>query len=390
MAEQEQSRSENATPFKLEEAKRKGQVPKSLELNSLFAITALVLLLYLWGGRFMQHQLRLDAAILGQAHMLDFESGRLMHWLAEVFARQLQDLVPFLLTIAVIAIGANFIQTGPIFTTHPLKPDIDRINPVSGIKRLFTWKLVFELIKNLIKLAVFSCVLYIAVRDFVPALLGLLDKSPLATAPQTLSEMREVVFKLAAAFALIAILDVIYTRWQFNDRQKMSRREVREEVKHREGDPRIRARMRELRRETLARSKAMQRLPEADVLITNPTHLAVALLYKPDSMGAPEVIAKGAGEMAAQMKTLARKHGVPIVENKLLARALFMRTAIDQRIPDEHFAAIAKVLVWAYAHRSMAMPTTRSSFPRTREPSDSQRHDNPTTLGSRLRGNDAA
>ena len=111
MAEQEQSRSENATPFKLEEAKRKGQVPKSLELNSLFAISALVLLLYLWGGRLMQSQLRLDAAILGQAHLLDFEAGRLMHWLAELFARQLHDLIPLLITIAVVAIGANFIQT---------------------------------------------------------------------------------------------------------------------------------------------------------------------------------------------------------------------------------------------------------------------------------------
>jgi flagellar biosynthetic protein FlhB len=136
----------------------------------------------------------------------------------------------------------------------------------------------------------------------------------------------------------------------------MSRREVREEVKHREGDPRIRARMRELRRETLARSKAMQRLPEADVLITNPTHLAVALSYKPETMGAPEVIAKGAGEAAEQMKPLARQHRVPIVENRLLARALFARTAIDQRIPDEHFAAVARLLVWVYSRRAMTTP----------------------------------
>jgi flagellar biosynthetic protein FlhB len=360
MAEQEQSRSENATPFKLQEAKRKGQVPKSLELNSLCAITALVLLLYLWGGRFMQDQLRLDAAILGQAHMLDFEAGRMMRWLAELFARQLHDLVPLLVVLMVVAIGANFIQTGPIFTTHPLKPDIDRINPVAGLKRLFTMKLVFELIKNLVKLALFATVLYIAIRDMIPALLGLLDKSPLATAPQTLAESREVMFKLAAAFALIAIIDVVYTRWQFNDKQKMSRREVRDEVKHREGDPRIRARMRELRRETLARSKAMQRLPEADVLITNPTHLAIALLYKPESMSAPEVIAKGAGEAVEAMKALARKHRVPIVENRPLAQALFARTAIDQRIPDEHFPAIAKLLVWVYARRAMTMPTSQS------------------------------
>jgi flagellar biosynthetic protein FlhB len=180
--------------------------------------------------------------------------------------------------------------------------------------------------------------------------------APVTYLQQTFGHAQDIVLKLALALALITIADVIYTRWSFADKQKMSRREVREEVKHREGDPRIRARMRELRRETLAQSKALRRLPEADVLITNPTHIAVALLYRPAEMTAPLVIAKGGGELAEQMKLLARRHRVPIVENRTLARALFARTDVDQKIPDEHFGAVARLLVWVYALRGRSMP----------------------------------
>ncbi len=232
----------------------------------------------------LQEHMRLDAVVFAQAHLINFEAGYIVRWLSELFLRLLYGLSPLLLVIAVIAVGANLLQTGPVFTTFPLKPDIDRINPVSGMKRLFTWRLVFELLKNLVKLAVFSTLLYFIVRDLMPLMMGLLQRAPVSYLQVAFDQAIAIVFKLALALALIAIADVIYMRWSFFDKQKMSRREVREEVKHREGDPRIRARMRELRRETLAQSKALRRLPEADVLITNPTHIAVALLYRQAKM----------------------------------------------------------------------------------------------------------
>lgn len=351
MAEQEQNRSESATPFKLQEARRRGQVPKSLELNSLFAIAALLVVMVGWGRGMLRDQMRLDASVFGQAHRLNFEQTHLMQWLAELFLQLLYGLSPLLLAVVVIAIAANMLQTGPVFTTFPLKPDIDRINPVSGLKRLFTLKLLFELVKNLIKLVLFAVTIFFLIRDLLPALLGLLQIAPAAYFGLTFGHAVDIVFKLALVLAAIAIADVMYTRWSFADKQKMSRREVREEVKHREGDPRIRARMRELRRESLARSKALRRLPEADVLITNPTHLAVALMYRKETMAAPLVIAKGAGDLAAQMRVLARRHHVPIVENPTLARALFARAEVEEKIPGEFFAAVARLLVWVYALR---------------------------------------
>lgn len=356
MADQEQDRSESATPHKLQEARRRGQVPKSLELNSLLAITGLLAVMAFWGRGMLQELMRLDAAVFGQAHRLNFEMTRVMHWLAELFLQLLYGLAPLLVVAVVIAIAANMLQTGPVFTTFPLKPDIDRINPVSGLKRMFSLKLLFELLKNLVKLVLFSVALYWIIGDLIPPLLGLLQTAPAAYMGLTFGYALDIVFKLALLLAAVAIADVVYTRWSFADKQKMSRREVREEVKHREGDPRIRARMRELRREGLARSKALRRLPEADVLITNPTHLAVALMYRKETMAAPLVIAKGAGEMAGQMRVLARRHHVPIVENRTLARALFARAEVEQKIPDEFFGAVARLLVWVYALRGTAAP----------------------------------
>jgi len=202
----------------------------------------------------------------------------------------------------------------------------------------------------------------VLLRDLVPPLLALLQMAPSSYLDATFSHAKLIVFKLAVAIAVIAIIDLVYTRWSFADKQKMSRREVKDEVKHREGDPRIRARLRELRRETLARSKALRRLPEADVLITNPTHIAVALLYRKESMAAPVMLAKGTGELAEQMKVLARKHRVPIVENRTLARALFNRADVEQKIPEEFFAAIARLLVWVYALRdARTAPTARTA-----------------------------
>jgi flagellar biosynthetic protein FlhB len=152
--------------------------------------------------------------------------------------------------------------------------------------------------------------------------------------------------------AFIALIDVMYTRWSFADKLKMSRREMKEEVKQREGDPHVRARIRELQRELVKRAKAIRRLPDADVLITNPTHLAVALVYQREKMSAPQVIAKGAGEFAEYMRMLARRHGVPVIEDPPLARALFMAAGIDKEVPERVYQQVARVLVRAYALRT--------------------------------------
>ncbi|MFL6662210.1 MAG: flagellar biosynthesis protein FlhB [Rhizobacter sp.] len=351
MAEQEQSRTEQATPYKLREARRRGQVAKSLELSSLLALLTLLAVMLLWARSLVERQFRFDALLLEQAYRLSFDPAALPAWLARITTDSLSLLMPLVLPLVAIAIVGGFLQAGPVFSFHPLKPDIDRINPVSGFKRLFSLRLLFETGKNLLKLVLYGMAVWLLARSLLGPLLALLDVPPLRLLDVTLSQATAIVFKLLLVVALIAIADMLYTRWSWQDKLKMSRREVREELKSHEGDPRIRSRRRELRREMLKRAQAVKRLPDADVLITNPTHLAVALSYRREEMAAPVIIAKGSGEMAAHMKVLARRHAVPVVESPTLARALFAAAGIDDSVPERLYPAVARLLVWVYALR---------------------------------------
>lgn len=351
MAEQEQNRSEDATPYKLEEARKRGSVAKSMEVNSLMAIVALLVVLYAWGWPMAQRQLRISQRLLSDAHQVNFDMIHLLAWLSGVLVETLHVLLPLFGLLALVAVLANVAQTGPVFTLFPLKPDFDRINPVSGFKRMFSLKLLVEAVKSVVKLVLLGAVLYFAIRQLLPDLMQSMQASPTGYGKTMLQQISAIIFKLAAVLAFIAMLDFMYTRWDYANRLKMSRREVKEEVKRRDGDPRVRARIRELQRETLKRSKAMNKVKDADVLITNPVHLAVAVKYVRGEMQAPEVLAKGAGEMAALMKDMARRHAVPVVENRKLARALFRQVDFDGPVPEQLYPDVARLLVWVYAMR---------------------------------------
>lgn len=351
MAEQEQSRSEQATPSKRKDARKRGSVAKSLELNSLLILAGFMVCMQLLGWQIIQQQLSLDREIFAQAHEVNFQASSIFAWLTAILVKLMSVMAPLFLTLFVIGLIANIAQVGFVFSTFPLKPDIDRINPMSGFKRIFTVKLLFEAIKNLIKIVLFGTAFFFALKGLMPSLIELLYVNPVSYVRRGLDSMNTVIFKLLLILLLVALIDFVYTRWDYSNRLKMSKREIKEEVKRREGDPRVRARIRELQRETLKRSKALKRVPEADVLITNPTHLAVALLYKRGETHAPQVIAKGAGELAEKMKLVARQHKIPVVENKVLARALFREVDFDGLVPTALFPVVAKLLVWVYAMR---------------------------------------
>lgn len=349
MAEQEQNRNEPATPFKLREAKKRGQVAKSLEANSFLIVAGLLAVVYIWGERMIVQQLNVDRILFNQAHLMSFEITSLMLLFKTVLFATLLAFSPLILVLLVLSIAGNLFQTGPVFTFFPLKPDIQRINPVAGFKRIFSMKLLFEALKSAIKVALFVAIVYYAMIAFMPTLFSLVQVDPHAYSRVVLDLISTLVFKLNVAILLIALLDLIYTRKEFAKKMRMSQREVKEEIKRREGDPHVRARIRELRKEAAKRSRSLQRVPDADVLITNPTHVAVALLYKRGSMLAPEVIAKGAGELAQTMKKMARTHRVPVIENKSLARRLFRKAGINSAVPESLFTDVAKILVAAYA-----------------------------------------
>jgi flagellar biosynthetic protein FlhB len=343
MAEKEQNRTEQATHFKLEEGRKQGQVAKSLDFNTLLMMWGLIGLAAIWGASGWERLSQICRNLLMNAGDVTLGLGSSNGWLADVVREFIGLMVPVLIVGAALAIIANLIQTGPIFTFKTLKPKAERISPVAGFKRIYNMKMLFEAFKGVLKLAILGGV---ATAFFF----GLWPQLPAAEShdsgvvQQWFGEHAiTLLFRLGLALVLIGLLDLMYTRHKFKKDMMMSRRELKEEVKRREGDPLVRAKLRELQRENLKQAASVKRVPDADVLITNPDHLAIALRYERGSMGAPVVLAKGADSWAAQMRDLARRHGIPIYQRKPLARLLFRCGQIDAPIPSDSYVDVARI-----------------------------------------------
>jgi flagellar biosynthesis protein FlhB len=345
MAEQEQNRSEAATPFKLRQAKQRGSVAKSTEINAVFVIAAFLVCLLLWAPGAVRTQLRMDALLIQQAGAFGFSVAQVHAWLSTALVGSLAVLLPLFGAIMLAGVLSSLVQHGPVLSTHPIKPDFNRINPAAGFKRLFSKRALFDLGKNTLKLVLFLWVIWLTLRQAMPALSSLTATDARAYDGRLIDEVVGLLFRLLLAMLAVALVDLLFVRWEFAEKMRMSRRELKDEAKQREGDPLIKSRIRELQNELRKKSRAMKNLPGADVLITNPTHLGVALRYTYGEMVAPQVVAKGAGDMVEKMKAVARRHGVTIVENRRLARQLFM-LGLDQPVPEAHYAEVARILVW--------------------------------------------
>jgi flagellar biosynthetic protein FlhB len=304
MAEQDQNRSEAATPFKLDEARKRGSVPKSLDVNTLGILMAGAAVLHFWGNRIVSDEMRLFGAILSNAHQTSFEFDDIAALVVRLFSESIAILAPLFATIGAIAALANFFQTGPVFSFFPLKPDFGRVNPVSGFQRIFSLRLVVESVKTVLKFALLGTVFFFAVQAALPALLESMNMAPLNIGRVILPQASTLLVRLLVALSLVTLLDATYSRWDFAKRMRMSRREVRDEIKRREGDPRVKSRLRELQREAVKRARSLGRVKDADVLITNPVRLAIAIKYDRERIDAPLVIAKGAGFLAARMREI--------------------------------------------------------------------------------------
>lgn len=351
MAEQDTDRSEAATPHKLDDARKKGTVAKSNDFTVMAMLATLAVSMYAIAPEAMRQLLRMQQQVLARPSIGVWSVDAIAAWMAQLLLTMLAILGPLFLGLAVVAVVVNLFQTGPIFSAHPLVPDLSRINPAMGLKRLFSMRTLFESVKSVVKLVVLAVLGYMVVRDAVPGLMGLSMVDPKAYMFLLIALAGNLLLKLVLALLVIGVLDLVFTRWEFSKRMRMSKRDVRDESKNREGDPRVRSRIRELRKEMLKRSKSAANVPSADVLITNPTHLAVALSYRHGKSGAPQVVAKGAGELARQMRQLAAKHQIPVVQNKALARALFREVDYNGFIPEKMYPQIAKIMVWVYALR---------------------------------------
>ncbi len=343
-----EERTEEATPRRRQEAREKGQVAKSRELSSVAVLLAgLGILLFM--GSFLRLQLE-----MAMIHFLGLPYSREPFDLATMGLIS-QDagqvlftcLAPVFLILSLVAFLSNFLQVGAVFSTEPLVPKPDRINPLEGIKRLVSRQAIVELIKSMAKVLFVTFVAWRTIKGEFPRLLPLMDMSPLEIGQEIFDMSGELVFKILLALALIAVFDFFYQRFEYERNLRMTKQEVKEEFKQTEGDPHVKSRIRSIQRE-MARKRMMAEVPQADVVITNPTELAVALKYVPGEMEAPKVVAKGAGYLARRIREIARENGVPVIENKPLAQGLFRQVEVGDFIPAELYQAVAEILAYVY------------------------------------------
>ena len=343
MAEQEQNPTEPATPFKLEEARKRGQVARSLDFNSLVMAWVLLLVAMLFGESVWRELATTSAAVFAGAAEPTAELGVYFAGVRSFIEWTIGIVAPIALVALVLSTLANIVQTGPVFSSEPVKPKLERINPMAGFKRLYNKRMLFEALKSVLKLVLFTVTIGFFFVQLWPHLRELATPDANGQASWFAEWGLALLLRLALILTLIGLLDLAYSRWTYSRQMRMSRRELKDEVKRREGDPQIKAKIRELQRERLKQMQSTGKVGDADVLITNPTHLAVALKYVRGAMDAPEVIAKGSDAAAADMRWRAARHGVPIVERPPLARRLYRRTRVGQAVPPETFVEVARV-----------------------------------------------
>jgi flagellar biosynthetic protein FlhB len=341
--EREQSeRSEEPTQKRLDEAIRRGDVVKSQEVNTWFIIGAAALNLMIFSGSMgagLETALR---GVIANAHAVAFDGGALMRFVARLGSEIIAAAaIPFLVLMAA-AIASNMIQHRFLWSTQPLRPALSKISPAAGLKRLFSRQALVNFAKGLAKLALVGGIMAALLWPERSRLDALVDTDPAATLGLTRALSLSTLGVVVAVLAVIAALDYLWQYRQWHERQKMSLRELKEEFKQTEGDPTIKAKIRQLR-QTRARKRMMAQVPKASVVITNPTHFAVALQYE-RGMNAPVCLAKGADAVALRIRAVAEEARVPIVENPPLARALHATVELDQEIPPEHYKAVAEVI----------------------------------------------
>lgn len=353
-AAQDLDRNEAATPYKLEQARQRGEMGKSADLVGLLVIVTALTWLAGRGEADLLVLFRFDRDVLltGARGMLD--AATLLHLSLRVLQAGLALLAPFFAALMLAAVLGNVLQNRPVFSLEPLTPDWGRLNPARGLQRLFSLRTAYDAVRAGLKCAALTAALWFALRT-LPAEFGRLSGLAAAGFMKTLLEhLAALGWRVAIVLLLLALLDLVFTRREFASRMRMSRRELHDEICQREGDPRIRARLRQLRLKFHERSRSIGRTGEGDVLITNPTHLAVALRYRHGEMAAPLIVAKGAGVLAAAMRVMAARHRIPVVRSPALARVLYRQLDPGQSLPPDLYAGVARILVWVMAMRKTA------------------------------------
>ncbi|MBW2166978.1 MAG: flagellar biosynthesis protein FlhB [Deltaproteobacteria bacterium] len=351
----DQEKTEQPTPKRLQEARKKGQVAQSKEVSS-----ALILLsslgVFLFGGSWMFWSLsgfmRGIFQNLGTFRLHDVST--VSAFLLEIFEQYFLILMPLMLVVFVAGIAANIFQIGFLFTPKPLIPDLSKLDPVKGMKKFFSLKALAELVKSLFKIFSVGGIAFLMLKGELETIPSLIQMS----IAEILSFIGRVSFNMCLYVCLflivLAILDYVYQRWQHEKDMKMTKQEVKDESKQTEGDPTVKSRIRKAQME-IAQRRMMEAVPDADVVVTNPTSLAIALKFDAKEMIAPQVMAKGAGFIAERIKEIAKENQVPVVEQKQLAQALFKLAEVGDSVPVDLYRAVAEILAYVYRLKGMGV-----------------------------------
>lgn len=346
MAEDKEGKTEPATARRRQEAADAGNFPRSTDLTSAVLLLAGLLVVQIMGKTMVAQLADVLRALLGN-NFAGPPADALNEAMRTAGPAVVRIMGPILLTMFVVSVAVNVMQVGFRLTGKPLQPNLSRLNPAAGLSRLFTGQNWFQLAMNLVKLTAVAAVAVVRIRQQFAEVMTL----PGMDFPQNMIVGVGLVFDLALRIAvtllILAVLDWIYRKWKYERDLRMTKQEVKDEAKSMEGDQEIKS-----RRRSLARKMILQRIhqdvPRADVVVTNPTHLAIALKYDPEKMNAPRVVAKGADYLALRIRQVALANGVPLVERKTLAQALYKSVEVGQEVPPEFYQAIAEILAYVF------------------------------------------
>ncbi|MBI0157118.1 flagellar biosynthesis protein FlhB [Gilliamella sp. M0364] len=339
-------KSEQPTDSKLKKAKEKGQIPRSRELTSLIILLVGIMLFWIMGTHFVSKLKAIIQQAMLVAHRTD-DDKQIIFNLINLLTTGFWAILPIFVGLVIVAIIAPLSVGGLLFSLQSIKPNLGKLNPISGFKRLFSLRIFSELFKSILKvvLIAFAAALFL-IHQF-PNMLAL----PSMYLNNALSQVMQLLIyaSLLIVLALIPMVgfDIFYQIWSNLKKLKMSKQEVKDEFKEQEGNPQIKGRIRQMQ-QAIARRRMMKDVPKANVIVTNPTHYAVALQYDEKTMSAPKILAKGTDNIASKIKQIAQEHQIPQLEAPPLARALYRHGEIGKSIPAELYAAVAQILAWVY------------------------------------------
>lgn len=345
-----QEKTEEATPKKLEKAREEGQIPRSKELTTSAVLIAGTFSLLMFGGALASTLMEVLKDNFSLTREEVFDSGFMFSHLGESFYQALISLIPIFLAVLIAAIAGPLALGGWMFSSKSLLPKMDRINPIKGLGRMFSMKSLMELGKAIGKIFIVIGVAFFLLQSMKYSLLGLADEALEAAILHALTLATWAAIIISSATILIAIIDIPFQIFDHSKKMKMSHQDVKDEMKDTEGKPEVKGKIRQLQMQ-MAQNRMMQAVPEADVVITNPTHYSVALKYNPEVMDTPILVAKGVDHIAIKIREVAKANSIEFVESPALARSIFHTTEIEQEIPHGLFLAVAQVLAYVFQLR---------------------------------------